>query len=121
MSKRDRKKKRQMSNRVKKDIVKAIPEKMFKELPKGGMVVYGVGAHLADMLKWHPDLAFRIVRIIDKNEEKIGHYGRDGCGLRGCPAGGDADRERDKAGGASSQKTAGARTESAQIRQKDAL
>ena len=72
MSRRDRKKKRQMTNRLKQEEVKAEPVKVVKKLPKGGIIVYGVGAHLADMLKWHPDLAARIVRIIDKNEDKIG-------------------------------------------------
>ena len=75
MSKRDRKKKRQMANRAlkKEDESKVVKVETIKvELPKGGLIVYGVGAHLADMLKWHPDLAARIVRVIDKNEEKIG-------------------------------------------------
>lgn len=42
------------------------------ELPKGGLIVYGVGAHLNDMLTWHKDLAERIIRVIDKDTTKIG-------------------------------------------------
>ena len=37
-----------------------------------GLIVYGVGAHLADMLFWHPDLMGRISRIFDKDETKQG-------------------------------------------------
>ncbi|SEH31236.1 hypothetical protein [Selenomonas sp. KH1T6] len=39
---------------------------------KGGLIVYGTGDHLKDMLAWHSDLYERIVRVIDKNESKIG-------------------------------------------------
>ena len=37
-----------------------------------GMIVYGMGAHLQDMLVWHPWLADRITHIIDKDPAKIG-------------------------------------------------
>lgn len=36
------------------------------------MLVYGVGAHLADMLNWHPELAHIIERVFDKDNGKIG-------------------------------------------------
>lgn len=42
------------------------------QLSKNGLIVYGVGAHLRDMLSWHRELAGRITRIIDKDESKIG-------------------------------------------------
>ena len=38
-----------------------------------GMIVYGDGAHLADMLVWHPEIARKIVRVIDKDPKKVGH------------------------------------------------
>ena len=47
-------------------------ENNVRELPKGGLIVYGAGDHLKDMLEWHKDLAGRIVMVIDKNEAKIG-------------------------------------------------
>ena len=58
------------------------------------MIVYGVGAHLQDMLSWYPGLAARIERIFDKDPAKIGHEA-PGCGkiveppeaLRTLPAG----------------------------------
>jgi len=34
------------------------------------MIVYGAGAHLRDVLDWHPDIARHIVRIFDKNPEQ---------------------------------------------------
>ena len=37
-----------------------------------GMIVYGMGDHLADMLSWHPMLSDYIVRVIDKDKKKIG-------------------------------------------------
>ena len=37
-----------------------------------GIFVYGAGAHLQDMLDWHPQLVQRIVRIFDKDVKKIG-------------------------------------------------
>lgn len=37
-----------------------------------GMIVYGLGAHLADMLRWHPELAGKITRVIDKDTKKVG-------------------------------------------------
>ncbi len=46
---------------------------MSEAIPKGGMIVYGVGAHFTDMLGWHKDLAGRIIRVIDKGETKIGN------------------------------------------------
>ena len=42
------------------------------ENKKGGLIVYGNGAHLKDMLEWHEDLAGRISKVIDKDEKKIG-------------------------------------------------
>lgn len=39
-----------------------------------GMIVYGLGAHLQDMLVWHPWLADRITCIIDKDPAKIGTH-----------------------------------------------
>lgn len=39
---------------------------------KGGLIVYGIGAHLKDMLEWYEDLADRIVRVVDKDAAKIG-------------------------------------------------
>ena len=41
-------------------------------IPKQGMLVYGAGAHLDDMLLWHPELKKNIARIFDKDPEKIG-------------------------------------------------
>ena len=38
----------------------------------GGMIVYGAGDHLKDMLSWYDDLAGRIVRVVDKDMAKIG-------------------------------------------------
>ena len=42
------------------------------EKGKAGMIVYGTGVHLSDMLDWYPDLSKKIVRIIDKDPKKIG-------------------------------------------------
>lgn len=39
---------------------------------EAGMIVYGLGAHLTDMLRWHPELAGRIARVIDKDPKKVG-------------------------------------------------
>lgn len=39
---------------------------------RDGMLVYGVGAHLADVLRWQPNLAEHIKRIFDKDANKIG-------------------------------------------------
>ena len=39
---------------------------------EAGMIVYGLGAHLTDMLHWHPELAGRIARVIDKDPKKVG-------------------------------------------------
>lgn len=36
------------------------------------MLVYGVGAHLSDMLDWHPELSEHIERVFDKDKEKTG-------------------------------------------------
>lgn len=36
------------------------------------IIVYGVGAHLFDMLEWHPELAARIAILVDKNPRKVG-------------------------------------------------
>lgn len=44
----------------------------IQSVPKGGLIVYGIGDHLKDMLTWHNDLYERIVRVVDKNEAKIG-------------------------------------------------
>ncbi|MBQ7498653.1 MAG: glycosyltransferase family 1 protein, partial [Selenomonas sp.] len=44
----------------------------YVEKNDGSMIVYGQGAHLADMLKWHPELANCIFRVIDKDHRKIG-------------------------------------------------
>ena len=49
-------------------------ENKVRELPKGGLIVYGAGDHLKDMLEWHKDLAGRIAIVIDKNELKIGKF-----------------------------------------------
>ena len=45
---------------------------IFKERNKSGLIVYGAGAHLQDMLSWHKDLAGCIARVVDKDESKIG-------------------------------------------------
>ena len=37
------------------------------------MIVYGEGAHLADMLKWHPELAWAISRVVDRDKKKVGN------------------------------------------------
>ena len=37
------------------------------------LIIYGTGAHYEDMLRWHPDLAAKVARIIDKSPDKIGH------------------------------------------------
>ena len=39
---------------------------------EAGMIVYGLGAHLTDMLRWHPELAGKITRVIDKDPKKVG-------------------------------------------------
>lgn len=49
----------------------------FIDLPcidkaQAGMIVYGLGAHLQDMLRWHPELAGHIARVIDKDPKKVG-------------------------------------------------
>ena len=59
-------------NKAKKQAGTASQERLKKITDKDGMLVYGVGAHLADMLGWHPDLAGRIARIFDKDEKKHG-------------------------------------------------
>lgn len=43
-----------------------------KQASHTGMIVYGSGAHLHDMLAWHPELAERILRVIDKDPAKAG-------------------------------------------------
>ncbi len=40
--------------------------------PRSGMIVYGWGEHIADMLHWHPQLKNRIARVIDKDINKAG-------------------------------------------------
>lgn len=37
-----------------------------------GMIVYGIGAHLQDVIAWHPDIIKQISRVIDKDPAKIG-------------------------------------------------
>ena len=39
-----------------------------------GMIVYGYGAHILDMVKWHPELKNQIRCIVDKDTKKQGHY-----------------------------------------------
>lgn len=72
MTKRSKNKKRKLTGMPKLEVVETKLDKVVKERFQGGLIVYGVGAHLTDMLRWHPDLASRIVGVIDKNEEKIG-------------------------------------------------
>jgi len=36
------------------------------------LLVYGAGAHLDDMLSWHPELAGRIERVFDSDLQKVG-------------------------------------------------
>ena len=64
---------------TKETIVREDEKTKAKELPKGGLIIYGAGDHLKDMLAWHKDLASRIARVVDKNEAKIGQkvYGLD--------------------------------------------
>ncbi|MBO6290697.1 MAG: glycosyltransferase [Selenomonas sp.] len=45
-----------------------------------GMIVYGYGAHILDMVKWHPKLKNFICCIVDKDKEKWGQY----VDLLGC-------------------------------------
>ena len=42
------------------------------EVNPNGLLVYGIGAHLEDMLAWYPSLAGCIARVFDKNPEKVG-------------------------------------------------
>ncbi|WP_294154118.1 hypothetical protein [uncultured Selenomonas sp.] len=37
-----------------------------------GMLVYGVGAHLKDMLKWYPEITSHVLRVFDKDPKKAG-------------------------------------------------
>ena len=47
---------------------------------KQEIVVYGVGAHLGDMLTWYPEMAECIVRVVDKDKRKQGkRYGGLSC------------------------------------------
>ena len=39
--------------------------------PKG-ILVYGAGAHLTDMLEWYPDLKDNIARVFDKDYKRLG-------------------------------------------------
>ena len=39
--------------------------------PKG-ILVYGAGAHLTDMLEWYPDLKDNIARVFDKDDKRLG-------------------------------------------------
>ena len=45
---------------------------VVRKFHTGGLIIYGAGAHLQDMLVWYDDLAGRIVRVVDKDTEKIG-------------------------------------------------
>lgn len=54
------------------DVVMLCQKKTVAKLQRGGLIVYGMGAHLFDMLSWHPELAARICRVIDKDLKKIG-------------------------------------------------
>ena len=72
MSQYSKNKNKKMTGLPKLEVVETKLDKVVKERFQGGLIVYGVGAHLTDMLRWHPDLASRIVGVIDKNEEKIG-------------------------------------------------
>ena len=48
-------------------------KKRKKSVKSGqGILVYGVGAHLADVLRWQPNLAEHIERVFDKDANKIG-------------------------------------------------
>jgi len=47
------------------------------EKQKTGMFVYGVGAHLKDMLNWHPELRGHISRVFDKDPGKAGKLALD--------------------------------------------
>lgn len=52
-------------------------ENGFIDLPcleksRAGMIVYGMGAHLQDMLGWHPELAAHITHVLDKDINKLG-------------------------------------------------
>lgn len=49
-----------------------IPIRMQAANDAGDLLVYGVGAHLYDVLAWYPSLAGRIVRLFDKDDKKIG-------------------------------------------------
>ena len=73
-----------------------------------------------DIQKVYQAVINRIVKEY-KNEDKINHDGSNCNGLRNCTADGDADSGRNTKCRASCQKTAGARANCAQIRQKDAL
>ena len=63
----------------KRDEAEAVVKKVTSTTRKGAYV-YGVGNHLDDMLKWHPELKRKIARVFDKSTEKIGKK-VDGLGL----------------------------------------
>ena len=51
-----------------------------RKMVKQEIVVYGVGAHLGDMLTWYPEMAECIVRVVDKDKRKQGkRYGGLSC------------------------------------------
>ena len=50
----------------------AMPDADMDEAEDDGMLVYGVGAHLADMLRWNEELAGQISRVFDKDPAKEG-------------------------------------------------
>lgn len=49
-----------------------IAECKVTKAASNGILVYGVGAHLYDVLAWYPSLARCVSRIFDKNAEKVG-------------------------------------------------
>ena len=44
---------------------------VVRKFHTGGLIIYGVGEHLQDMLAWYDDLAGRIIRVVDRDREKI--------------------------------------------------
>lgn len=54
------------------DTKKSVDDEAKAVQNPGLMLVYGVGAHLKDMLKWHPELAAHVGRVFDKDSEKTG-------------------------------------------------
>lgn len=67
-----RKRKKLGRNLTQKREIAKYGDARFERLSTGGMIVYGTGDHLKDMLAWHDDLADRIVKVVDKDKAKIG-------------------------------------------------